>query len=156
MISMKTFCTIGLTFALTLLAGCSQSIPDFTFEAPQRAADKLKALGSVHITSAWLTDICHDAEPGRNGYYIVSGNADIRDKEAAWTCASMMRCPNFRVTLTTGGIRVHDVGAWQHEYSRKNVQQCALLAIEEATDRVSPTPGFARRAAKQANSESWR
>lgn len=125
---------------LVWLAGCADSIPDYTFQLNDKQEEKLNLLGSIEVYQASFFDMkcgIHDRNlPGSTGYYILSSNTSMMDDYAMWGCGGIefayLNCPSMTLTIKSSNVYVQASGGTVDDYSFNDIEHCTYAAIDKA------------------------
>lgn len=151
---MKNFKKIAPIALTALLFGCGE-IPPVSMQVEQFLHDKVRQLGSVELrknTDIFAMNYRGNGQPGSNGYYILSGGTKLTDDYAMWDCPSGLlyeRCPDLSIMLQNDTVTVTVLNGDKDEFSKGRVEECAVLAIQYAPQKMQPT------SEQVANRHSW-
>lgn len=131
--------------SLFLLTACSDSnIPDQDIEINWMLQSKLVTLNSVQLfkNPNPLTIQCEPFKPFMTGYYLISDNGKLSSDYAKWKCATELehlKCPDLYILPKNGLASVHVTRGSIDEYSKADLNQCVVSAIQYAPEESMPT-----------------
>lgn len=151
---MNNFKKLSPLALAALLVGCDE-IPPLSLQVAPFLYEKVRAVGSIELlknTDIFAMSCRGNGQPGSNGYYILSGGTKLTDDYAMWDCPSGLvyeRCPDLSITLHKDSVIVTVLKGDKDEFSKGRVEECAVLAIQYAPQKMQPT------SEQVANRRSW-
>lgn len=143
-----------IVFLSVIITGCSQSIPNHEIETSKQVLNKAGQYTRLSISSRYFDTGCG----GLLGRYLYEGEEEIvKLTEAKWTCLNeeLYHCPSMSLRKNQDKLQIMDVKAKRSEYSRQDIEACALKMLEAAPTIARPVIGRARILGSAENAESW-
>lgn len=167
-ISELLFCLTGFRFqgvymktnyiliaTVFLLSACGSDIPNLEIKLNAQQSKKLKQLKNVTIERSGIFDLKCSIynRPGARGYILTSSATKMSDDYARWSCGgnklAYLNCPYMTIDEKDGKgiVSVHEGD--KEDYSKRDVNLCAMALIDNAPVEMRPT------SEKVRNDETW-